>query len=66
MNFSDAYTFIYSSRPGTPAAAIKDTISIEEKKRRLYELQELIKEQSRACSQKMLGQLKEFWSRAFQ
>ena len=43
MNFSDAYTFIYSSRPGTPAAAIKDTISIEEKKRRLYELQELIR-----------------------
>ena len=55
MNFSDAYTFIYSSRPGTPAAAIKDTISIEEKKRRLYELQKLIKEQSRTYSHKMLG-----------
>ena len=24
MNFSDAYTFIYSSRPGTPAAGVKD------------------------------------------
>ena len=55
MNFSDAYTFIYSSRPGTPAAAAKDTISIEEKKRRLYDLQKLIREQSKAYSQKMLG-----------
>ena len=55
MNFSDAYTFIYSSRPGTPAAGVKDTISIEEKKRRLYELQELIREQSKTYSQKMLG-----------
>ena len=55
MNFSDAYTFNYSSRPGTPAAAAKDTISIEEKKRRLYDLQKLISEQSKAYSQKMLG-----------
>ena len=55
MNFSDAYTFIYSSRPGTPAAGVKDTLSIEEKKRRLYELQELIREQSKTYSQKMLG-----------
>ena len=55
MNFSDAYTFIYSSRPGTPAAEVKDTLSIDEKKRRLYELQELIREQSKTYSQKMLG-----------
>ena len=55
MNFSDAYSFIYSSRPGTPASGVKDTISIEEKKRRLYELQELIREQSKTYSQKMLG-----------
>ncbi len=55
MNFSDAYTFIYSSRPGTPAAAVTDTISIDEKKRRLFDLQELIKEQSRKYSKEMLG-----------
>ena len=55
MNFSDAYTFIYSSRPGTPAAGVKDTLSIEEKKRRLYDLQGLIREQSKTYSQKMLG-----------
>ena len=43
------------ARPGTPAAGVKDTLSIEEKKRRLYELQELIREQSKTYSQKMLG-----------
>ena len=55
MSFSDAYTFIYSTRPGTPAASVRDTISIEEKKRRLYDLQSLIKEQSKAFSQKMIN-----------
>ncbi|GIR64517.1 MAG: hypothetical protein CM15mP69_3450 [Ectothiorhodospiraceae bacterium] len=52
MNFSDAYTFIYSSRPGTPAAGVKDTLSIEEKKRRLYDFKKLIKSNLRHIHRK--------------
>tara|TARA_B100001057_G_scaffold118411_1_gene117024 strand:- start:32633 stop:34012 length:1380 start_codon:yes stop_codon:yes gene_type:complete len=55
LNFSDAYSFIYSPRPGTPAASEKDDVSFEIKKRRLNELQALIKEQSLKFSSKMLG-----------
>ena len=54
MNFSDAYTFIYSQRPGTPAASIRDTVTLKEKKNRLNELQSLIKKQSKSYSEKML------------
>lgn len=43
-DFEGAYTFIFSPRTGTPAAGYIDTLTNEEKKQRLYELNELINE----------------------
>ncbi len=40
--YEGAYTFVYSPREGTPAATYEDNVSMEEKKQRLYELNELI------------------------
>lgn len=40
--FDLAYTFIYSKRVGTPAAQMKDSITLEEKEQRLYKLNDLI------------------------
>jgi tRNA-2-methylthio-N6-dimethylallyladenosine synthase len=40
--FEGAYTFVYSPREGTPAAKYQDDLSLEEKKQRLYELNELV------------------------
>lgn len=42
--YEGAYTFVYSPREGTPAATYEDNVSLEEKKNRLYELNELINE----------------------
>ena len=55
VNFTDAYSFIYSPRPGTPATLEKDNISMETKKKRLYELQNIIREQAIAYSKSMHG-----------
>ena len=55
LNFSDAYSFIYSPRPGTPAAQEMDYISDTIKSDRLKELKDLIKHQSNCYSEKMLG-----------
>jgi len=55
VNFTDAYSFIYSPRPGTPATLEKDSVSMETKKNRLHELQSLIKEQSISYSKRMYG-----------
>lgn len=41
-DFEGAYTFIFSPRAGTPAASYQDSISKEEKKQRLYQLNDLI------------------------
>ena len=46
LNFSDAYSFIYSPRPGTPAAQEFDDLSDKVKSDRLKELKDLIKHQS--------------------
>ena len=43
MNFSDAYTFIYSSRPGTKSSTEVDDTPISVKKERLLVLQEKLK-----------------------
>src|SRR5690625_6660575 len=46
VGFESAYTFIYSPREGTPAAARKDDVPMEIKKHRLYRLNELVNKQS--------------------
>lgn len=55
INFDMSFSFIYSSRPKTPAAKMKDNITIEEKKKRLYILQNRINIQTMLWSRKMFG-----------
>ena len=55
IGFDQSFSFIYSARPGTPAAAIEDMVSLEEKKRRLSLLQHRINSQASAISQSMVG-----------
>ncbi len=55
IGFDQSYSFIYSRRPGTPAADIEDTVSSEEKHARLARLQATINENARRISQAMIG-----------
>lgn len=52
--FDGAYTFIYSPRIGTPASLIKDNVSLEEKEKRLYILNELINKYSLENNEKLV------------
>lgn len=40
--FDSAFTFLFSPRVGTPAAKMEDNVPLEEKNRRLYELNALV------------------------
>lgn len=55
MGFDHSYSFIYSKRPGTPAAQLEDNVSAEIKKERLTILQNRINLQAAAISQNMIG-----------
>ena len=55
VGFDMSYSFIYSARPGTPASAYDDDVSLEVKKQRLQRLQDKINEQARAISHGMIG-----------
>jgi len=53
--YDGAYTFIFSPREGTPAAKMKDDVSLEEKEKRLYKLNELINKYSKENNDKYLN-----------
>ncbi len=55
VGFDHSFSFIYSARPGTPAATLPDEVPLEEKKRRLATLQERIAEQAGGISRAMVG-----------
>ena len=55
MGFDDSFSFIYSPRPGTPAADLPDSTAQEIKLERLRRLQEKIAQQAQAISQSMVG-----------
>jgi tRNA-2-methylthio-N6-dimethylallyladenosine synthase len=55
VGFDQSFSFIYSPRPGTPAADLPDDVPAEEKKARLARLQAKINEQARAISEGMVG-----------
>lgn len=57
VNFDDSYSFVYSPRPGTPAADLPDDMSQEEKMERLHRLQAQLSLQSRKISQQMIGSI---------
>ncbi|NOR51483.1 MAG: TRAM domain-containing protein, partial [Gammaproteobacteria bacterium] len=54
IGFDHSYSFIYSPRPGTPAADLPDDVPLEVKKAHLARLQEQIKQQAQAISQGMV------------
>ena len=55
VGFDQSFSFIYSPRPGTPAATVADPVPREVKQRRLSELQGLVNEQAAAISRAMVG-----------
>ncbi len=55
VGFDQSFSFIYSRRPGTPAADIEDTVSNEEKHARLVRLQAAINDNARNISAAMVG-----------
>ncbi|NOX42668.1 MAG: tRNA (N6-isopentenyl adenosine(37)-C2)-methylthiotransferase MiaB [Gammaproteobacteria bacterium] len=55
IEFDHSYSFIYSARPGTPAANLTDSSSLDTKKTRLKTLQNRIIELTDAISQSMVG-----------
>lgn len=55
IGFDTSYSFIYSPRPGTPAASLPDNVSIETKKARLKILQTRLIQQANRISESMIG-----------
>ena len=55
LQFDDSYSFLYSPRPGTPAAELADPVSHAEKLARLRRLQAQIDAQAHAISESMVG-----------
>ncbi len=55
VGFDTSYSFIYSARPGTPAADLTDDTPKSEKLTRLQTLQAAIEAQAAAISQAMVG-----------
>lgn len=55
IGFDTSFSFIYSARPGTPAASLPDDISMEVKKQRLQILQNRISTNAFRISQSMVG-----------
>lgn len=56
LDFDHSYSFVYSKRPGTPAAELPDDTPELVKKARLAELQQVVKASSIAKTDAMLGQ----------
>ena len=55
VGFDASFSFIYSPRPGTPAASLPDATPAEVKTARLMRLQQKLEEQAQAISRSMVG-----------
>ena len=55
LKFDGAFSFLYSARPGTPAAELPDRTPLAEKQERLQRLQVQLDAQARAVSEAMVG-----------
>ena len=55
LDIDQSFSFLYSRRPGTPAASLPDEVSPEQKQARLVRLQALLDEQAHARSLAMVG-----------
>jgi tRNA-2-methylthio-N6-dimethylallyladenosine synthase len=56
-DFDASFSFVYSPRPGTPAAELADAVSHSEKLERLQRLQAQLEAQARAISERMVGKV---------
>jgi tRNA-2-methylthio-N6-dimethylallyladenosine synthase len=57
VGFDSSFSFLYSPRPGTPAAELPDPTPQEVKRQRLQRLQAQLAAQSRAISERMVGSI---------
>ncbi len=57
IGFDQSFSFIYSARPGTPAAELPDDVPHAAKKARLARLQQRINEMAAAISEDMVGKV---------
>ena len=55
VGFDASFSFIYSARPGTPAAELPDAVPLDVKRRRLARLQARITELAHGVSRAMVG-----------
>lgn len=55
IGFDHSFSFIFSARPGTPAAEYPDDVPLEEKQARLERLQRRINEMAQQISRHMVG-----------
>ena len=55
VGFDASFSFLYSPRPGTPAAFLQDDVTEATKLERLAKLQAINEVQAKAISEKMLG-----------
>ncbi|HZO03131.1 MAG TPA: tRNA (N6-isopentenyl adenosine(37)-C2)-methylthiotransferase MiaB [Burkholderiales bacterium] len=54
-DFDASFSFVYSPRPGTPAAELRDEVTREEKLQRLQRLQSQLEAQARVIGERMVG-----------
>ncbi|MDE3207946.1 MAG: tRNA (N6-isopentenyl adenosine(37)-C2)-methylthiotransferase MiaB, partial [Pseudomonadota bacterium] len=57
IGFDGSFSFLYSARPGTPAASLPDPVPLEVKQARLEKLQVLIGLLGQQASQAMIGSI---------
>jgi tRNA-2-methylthio-N6-dimethylallyladenosine synthase len=57
IKYDNAYTFIYSKKEGTYAATIDDKLTLETKKERLQQLNELVQYYSKLNNEKFVGKI---------
>ncbi len=55
IEFDASFSFLYSSRPGTPAAEMQDEVQHEVKAERLQRLQDLLAAQAQELPKKLIG-----------
>ena len=55
LDYDISFSFVYSPRPGTPAASLPDETPLEEKKARLARLQAQLRRQAAAHAEAMVG-----------
>lgn len=59
IGFDNSFSFIYSPRPGTPAALYSDNIELEVKQARLAQLQSVLENQAQMAKRKLIGSVQQ-------